>query len=132
MAQTTVLIVDDTEDVRTIHGILLKRLGYRVLEAHNGSEAVRLASERHPDAILMDLGLPVLDGWGAIEALRADPDTAGIPVIVVSSDDDPSSRERASAAGCDFLSKPCRENELAASVAHAVGERPPSVRPPGP
>src|SRR5690554_187742 len=99
MAESTVLLVDDTEDMRTIHSAFLQRLGYRVLEARDGSEAVRVANDRRPDAILMDLSLPVLDGWGAIEVLRADPKTAGIPVIVLTTDNDPACRARAQDAG---------------------------------
>ena len=120
--ESTVLIVDDTEDMRMIHSAFLQRMGYRVLEARDGSEAVRLANEMRPDAILMDLALPVLDGWGAIEALHGDPDTAGIPIIVLSSENDPTCRERAHAAGCAaFLSKPCGAKKLAASMARVVG-----------
>jgi two-component system, cell cycle response regulator DivK len=80
----TVLIVEDQYDNRAIYRDMLQHAGYVVLEAHNGAEAIDVAREMRPDLILMDLSMPVLDGWGAMELLQADPETADIPVVVLS------------------------------------------------
>lgn len=84
MASKTVLIVEDNYDNRTIYEVILERAGYRVLQAHNGAEGVRLARRSRPDLIIMDLSMPVLDGWGAVAELKADPRTADIPVLALS------------------------------------------------
>lgn len=84
MSEKTVLIVEDNYDNRAIYTEMFRAAGFRVLEAHNGAEGVEQARESLPDLILMDLSMPVLDGWGAMKRLRADPRTARIPVIALS------------------------------------------------
>ena len=79
-----VLLVEDNWDNRAIYRTMLEVSGYRVLEASNGAEAVELARDEAPDLILMDLSMPVMDGWEAMQRLRADARTAGIPVCAVS------------------------------------------------
>jgi CheY-like chemotaxis protein len=84
MATKRVLIVEDNFDNRAIYSVLLQHAGYDVLQAPDGEEGVRLASRDHPDIILMDLSMPVLDGWEALKRLKSDPDTASIPVFALS------------------------------------------------
>ncbi len=84
MATKRVLIVEDNFDNRAIYSVLLQHAGYDVLQAPDGEEGVRLASRDHPDVILMDLSMPVLDGWQALKRLKSDPDTASIPVFALS------------------------------------------------
>ena len=84
MSEKTVLIVEDQFDNRAIYGEILRHVGYRVLEAPHGAEGVLLAREYAPDLILMDLSMPVLDGWGAIARLKKDASTAEIPVLALS------------------------------------------------
>ena len=79
-----ILIVEDNFDNRAIYTVLLESAGYKVLEALNGAEGVRLAESCLPDLILMDLSMPVLDGWGAIALLKRNVRTAAIPVIALS------------------------------------------------
>jgi CheY-like chemotaxis protein len=84
MATKRVLIVEDNFDNRAIYSVLLEHAGYDVLQAPDGQEGVRLACRDHPDVILMDLSMPVLDGWEALKRLKSDPDTASIPVFALS------------------------------------------------
>lgn len=84
MATKRVLIVEDNFDNRTIYSVLLQHAGYVVIQAPDGEEGVRLARSERPDVILMDLSMPVLDGWEALERLKAEPSTADIPVFALS------------------------------------------------
>lgn len=80
----TILLVNDDADVRSAFAYGLERSGFRVLEAENGQDAVELARIHHPDLVLMDLDMPILDGWAAAERLRGDPATTEIPIIALS------------------------------------------------
>ncbi|MEX2374549.1 MAG: response regulator [Dehalococcoidia bacterium] len=80
----TILIVEDNYDNRAIYAVALQSAGYRVLEALNGAEGVRLADGCLPDLIIMDLSMPVMDGWEAISELKENPRTADIPVLALS------------------------------------------------
>lgn len=85
----------------------LKRRGYGVLTARDGEEGVRLAQETLPDLVLMDLGLPVLDGWGACRKLKSDEATRGIPIIAITAHAMAGDEARAREVGCDdFDTKP--------------------------
>jgi two-component system cell cycle response regulator DivK len=103
-----VLIVDDFTDARDMYREYFQFAGFDVVEAANGVEALRHAREAAPHIILMDLSLPVLDGWEATRRLKADDQTADIPVIALTSHALTGTFERASEAGCDsILTKPC-------------------------
>jgi CheY-like chemotaxis protein len=84
MPTKRVLIVEDNFDNRTIYSVLLQHAGYVVIQAPDGEEGVRLAKSECPDVVLMDLSMPVLDGWEALRRLKEDPDTATIPVFALS------------------------------------------------
>ncbi len=103
----TVLVVEDYADSRFILGRLLEMSGYRVLEAADGREAVSIAERERPDVVLMDLQMPVLDGFTATSIIRRTESTCSVPVIAVSaqcSQDFVSAAER---VGCDhFVAKP--------------------------
>jgi CheY-like chemotaxis protein len=102
-----ILLVEDNEMNRDMLSRRLARNGFDVIMAVNGQEGVELAFSQMPDLILMDMSLPVLDGWGATRQLKADPATAGIPVIALTAHAMESDREKAMAAGCDdFDTKP--------------------------
>ena len=101
-----ILVVDDDLDARRIYGTYLRAMGCRVRTASNGLTAIQSASRYPPDAIVMDLAMPVLDGWSTIRRLRRKALTQSIPIVVVSCVQ--SARAAARAAGCDaFLAKPC-------------------------
>jgi CheY-like chemotaxis protein len=102
-----VLYVEDNEDNIYVLETRLKRLGHAVLIARDGATGVQLASSEQPDLILMDLSLPVLDGWEATRRLKAAPQTGHIPVIALTANAMAGDREKALVAGCDdFDTKP--------------------------
>ena len=102
-----VLIVDDYADTRTIVKWSLELRGYRVIEAASGEEALLIASRERPDLILMDLNMPLMDGYATMRALRSQEALRGTPIVAVTAQDMAASRERANQAGCtEYLSKP--------------------------
>lgn len=112
-----VLIVDDFEDNRLMYVEYLQFKGLRVAEARNGEEAVARASELLPDLIVMDLSLPVVDGWAATRTLKGDARTKHIPVIALTGHAEPAHTQRALQAGCDdFIAKPCLPDHLLAKI----------------
>lgn len=113
---STILIADDYADNRELLRLMLSAAGYEVREARNGRECVLMAQEELPDLVLMDLSMPVLDGWGAIREIRADEKTRRIPCIVLTAFAD-SERDRALQDSFDaYLLKPFRSKELLATV----------------
>jgi two-component system cell cycle response regulator DivK len=102
-----ILLVEDNELNRDMLSRRLNRRGFEVLIAENGERALALASEQMPDLVLMDMSLPVIDGWEATRRLKADPATAALPIIALTAHAMASDRERALEAGCDdYDSKP--------------------------
>jgi two-component system, cell cycle response regulator DivK len=92
---------------------LLRRRGYELVVAHDGAEGVAMGRSETPDLILMDMSLPVLDGWEATRRLKAAPDTQGIPIIALTAHAMSADRDRALAAGCDdYDSKPIELTRL--------------------
>ncbi|HEU4509871.1 MAG TPA: response regulator [Pyrinomonadaceae bacterium] len=109
----TVLLVEDTEDNRFMLRRLLEMTGYRVVEAMNGEEAVKLAELETPQLILMDLSLPVIDGLAATRLIRKLPQLASTPIIAVSAHDTSDFQSEAIKAGCNsYVSKPIDFAEL--------------------
>lgn len=103
----TVLLVEDVEDNRGLIRQIAAHMGLRLIEAGDGAEGVRLARQQHPALILMDLSLPVLDGWAATAQLKGDPATAGIPIIALTAHAMQGDEQRAREAGCDgYVTKP--------------------------
>jgi two-component system, cell cycle response regulator DivK len=108
-----VLLVDDYPDAREMYSEYLEYSGYDVIEATNGMEALQRAVDDQPDIILMDLSLPVMDGWEATRRLKADERTAGIPVVALTGHALAGISEGAKKAGCDaFVTKPCLPEDL--------------------
>lgn len=108
-----VLIVDDVQDNRTIYVLFLKFSGYRVAEAENGEDALEKATALLPDVIVMDLSLPVMDGWEATRRLKRDPRTKKIPVVALTGHALPEHARAARDAGCDLvITKPCLPDQL--------------------
>jgi len=117
MTLPTILVVEDNEASRDALSRRLARRGYRILLATDGQEAVTVARSAKPDLILMDLGLPIIDGWEATRQLKADASTQHIPIIVLSAHAMTSDRELALAAGGDdFDTKPVRFEQLLAKI----------------
>lgn len=119
----TILLVEDHEDNRIVYSTILQHFGYRVLLAGDGAEGVRLAREDHPDLILMDVSIPVMDGWEATRTLKADPATAMIPVIALTAHALQSDRDRAVEVGCDgYLAKPVEPRRVLEEVQRFLGD----------
>lgn len=112
-----VLVVEDTEDNRQIIRDLLTSAGYEMIEAINGEQGVAMAAEHRPDLILMDIQLPVLDGYEATRRIKANPALRHIPVIAVTSYALSGDEERTREAGCDaYVAKPFSPRLLLAKV----------------
>ncbi len=122
MAASTILLVEDNEDNRTVYRLLLEHYGYRVVEATDGEEGVRRAREERPALVLMDISIPIIDGWEATRILKADPDTASIPVIALTAHALPADRARAMEVGCDgYLAKPIEPRRVVEEVRRHLG-----------
>ena len=107
-----ILVVEDVDFNRDLVVQLLEDT-YQVIEAVNGQEGVSIAEKEKPDLILMDLSLPVMDGWEATRILKIDPELCSIPVIALTAHAMKGDEEKALAAGCDdYLVKPLDENAL--------------------
>ena len=112
-----VLVVDDFADNREMYSEYLTYSGYDVIEAKNGKEALEAAQARAPDIIIMDLSLPVMDGWEATRRLKADDRTRRIPVVALTGHALAGHSQGAREAGCDsFLAKPCLPDQLVAEI----------------
>lgn len=123
MDQRTVLLVEDNEDNRIVYQTILEYRGYRVHEATNGEEGLRLARQTRPDAILMDISIPIIDGWTATEMLKQDPETADIPVIALTAHALAEDREKAREVGCaGYLAKPCEPRKVVAEIERVIGK----------
>jgi len=108
-----ILIVEDDADLGGLLCDLLRTEGYDPVRVEDGDEAVRLVAQDPPDAVVLDVMLPGMDGFEVCERLRADPQTAGLPVVVISALDDQESRERAERVGVSaYYTKPFKPLEL--------------------
>ena len=103
----TILIVEDSDDARYFMRLALEDHGYLIVEAENGAKAVELALSEHPDIILMDLSLPIMDGIAATEKIRASDGLGSTPIIAVTAHQETDFRAGAKAAGFDaYVTKP--------------------------
>jgi two-component system, cell cycle response regulator DivK len=112
-----VLFVEDYPNARAAYREYLQFSGFDVVEASNGVEMLLRVREVVPDLILMDLSMPLMDGWEAARHLKADSQTAGIPVVVLSGQTLDGTAEGARRAGCDsFMAKPCQPEDLVKEI----------------
>jgi two-component system cell cycle response regulator DivK len=117
MTMPTLLLVEDNEMNRDMLSRRLERKGYVVAIAVDGAQGLAMARASHPDLVLMDMNLPVVDGWEATRQLKADPATAGIPVIGLTAHAMTGDREKGMAAGCDdYDIKPIDFNRLVGKI----------------
>jgi two-component system cell cycle response regulator DivK len=116
-----VLIVEDNEKNMKLARDVLQAKGYATLEAVTGEEGVKLARERKPDLVLMDIQLPGINGIEAFRQIRGDPDTARIPVVALTASVTPTDRSQITAAGFDaFIGKPINLKEFVETVKRLV------------
>jgi two-component system cell cycle response regulator DivK len=112
-----ILVVEDTEDNRRIIRDLLTSFDYELLEAADGAEGVAMAQAHHPDLILMDIQLPVMDGYEATRRIRAIPELARVPIVAVTSYALSGDEAKTRAAGCDgYVAKPFSPRQLLAKI----------------
>jgi CheY-like chemotaxis protein len=120
-----ILLVEDTEMNRDMLSRRLVRNGFDVVMAIDGGQGVAMAASEKPDLILMDLSLPVMDGWEATRRVKADAATSTIPVIALTAHALVEDREKAKAAGCDdFDTKPVELPRLLEKINRLLGEKP--------
>ena len=113
----TVLVVDDSAQIRRMLQVMLEVQGYHVLQAWNGMAALRIAREKLPPVILTDLEMPMMDGYDACRRLKADPRTAQLKVVIISTEIDDGVSQAAAQIGVDaYLSKPAQLSTLHACL----------------
>ena len=121
------LYVEDNEMNRDMLSRRLQRRGFEVLIAVDGEQGLSMAASEKPDLILMDMSLPVLDGWDATRQLKARPETGAIPILALTAHAMAGDREQALAAGCDdYDTKPVRIDSLMAKIRTLLPEAPAS------
>jgi CheY-like chemotaxis protein len=123
-----VLVVDDYPDAREMYSEYLEFSGFDVIQAVNGMEALQRAVDAAPDIILMDLSLPVMDGWEATRRLKEDARTSSIPVVALTGHALAGISEGAMKAGCDaFVTKPCLPEDLVKEIRKVLDRSPQST-----
>jgi two-component system cell cycle response regulator DivK len=124
MTNRTILVVEDQEDNRQILRDLLGSAGFRIVEAHDGVQALTVARSERPDLILMDIQLPIVDGYEATRGIKRDPELKHIPVIAVTSYALSGDEQRARDAGCDaYVAKPYSTRHLLAKITRFFEQR---------
>ena len=124
MTGALILIVEDNDKNRKLVRDVLTFKGYETIESETGEEGVRLAEERRPSLVLMDIRLPGIDGIEALRRLRAEPTTRGIPVLAMTASVMSEDRQKIMAAGFDaYQSKPLNVTEFVAAVAQLLERR---------
>ena len=117
--------MDDLEENRELLTRRLSRFGYSVQLAENGEDGIAKALSEQPAVILMDMSMPVMDGWEATRRLKADPRTSSIPIIALTGHALKSEADNARAAGCDsFISRPCPPAAVLAEVRRMLQAHP--------
>lgn len=120
---TRIVYVEDNDDNLYMLALRLETIGYEVITATNGADGIATAAAERPDLILMDLDLPVVDGWEAIRQLKANPETRNIPIIALTAHAMAGDREKALAAGSDdFDTKPVELDRLLAKIRSALAK----------
>jgi two-component system cell cycle response regulator DivK len=116
-----ILVVEDQEDNRRILRDLLTNAGYEIIEAENGEQGLAVAARERPDLILMDIQLPLLDGYEVTRRIKADPALRAIPIIAITSYALSGDENKARAAGCDaYVTKPYSPRALLAKIREYV------------
>ena len=118
-----ILVIEDNEDNLDMLSRRLERKGFEVIFAVDGAQGLHLVRSDRPDLILLDLDIPVLDGWEVARMLKSDPATAAVPIIALTAFAMPGDREKALEAGCDeYASKPVDFPGLLAKMKSMLGE----------
>jgi adenylate cyclase len=119
--RATILIIEDEDDIRTFASRVLELEGYRVLQAGDGDEGLRLARGNQVAMVLLDLRLPGRDGWAVLSQMKSDPELSSIPVVVFTASAGVPQQSRALAGGAaDYLVKPLSATSLRKSIARIL------------
>ncbi len=112
-----VLVIDDVEDNRDVYEQFLRHEGWRVAAAADGEDGLAMATALKPNVIVLDMGLPRMDGWEVAHRLKSAPGTSAIPVLALTGHVTREARQRALTAGVDeFMAKPCLPSDLVAAI----------------
>jgi CheY-like chemotaxis protein len=112
-----ILVAEDSQVIRRLISICLRGMEVDVVEVENGNAAVDAATDAPPDAMILDVGLPGIDGWEVLRMLRASPDTASVPILMLTGHAGDSARRKAQATGASaFMTKPFQPKELRAQL----------------
>jgi two-component system sensor histidine kinase/response regulator len=122
----TILIADDHDDNRELLQLLLLGAGYNVREARDGRECLAIARDESPDLIIIDLSMPVLDGWGVFQELKADERTRQIPCMVVTAHADLDRNQALETGFTAYVSKPYSGDDILQAVATVLANRKPA------
>jgi CheY-like chemotaxis protein len=120
-ANPIILLAEDNDDTRSVYSLILRHFGFEVVEAVTGLDAVESARVKQPNLVLMDIGLPVLDGWQASRLLKADPATAHVPLIAFSARVDSTADLGGRATFDGYILKPISPLELVRRVQAYLG-----------
>ncbi|MCP9495476.1 MAG: response regulator [Pyrinomonadaceae bacterium MAG19_C2-C3] len=124
MADARILIADDYEDNRELLRLMLETSGYKIEEARDGAECVQMARTHKYDLALIDLSMPILDGWSVLQEIKSNDGTCDLPCVAVTAFAADEDRQRALAAGFDaYLTKPYRSKDLLDLVASLLTRR---------
>ncbi len=124
MSKGRILVVEDNMDTYEIVRFILEKNGYETFLAANGRDGANAAIKQSPDLVIMDLAMPEMDGWTAIEIIRGNQRTSSIPLIVLSAHALPADRQRAMNAGADeYITKPMDINDVVKSVDRWIGKQ---------
>ena len=119
-----ILVVEDQPELRHLYAQHLAISGFDVIEAGNGVDAIASTTAQLPDVVLMDLSIPIVDGWEATRRLKSDHRTAHIPVVALTAHDGSGELQRATNAGCDwFVPKPCPPDALITEIRRVLSNR---------
>ena len=123
-AKPLILLVEDQSELRQMYAQQLELSGFDVIQAGNGADALTRTVAHVPDVVLMDLSLPILDGWEATRRLKTDERTAHIPVVALTAHDGSGDLQRATRAGCDwFVPKPCPPGALVVEIRRVLANQ---------
>ena len=126
MSEPLILLVEDREDNRVLARKLLERAGFRVVEATDGREALEQVAAQRPDLVLLDMSLPVVDGWTVARTLRQSPDFKDLLIVALTAHAMDGDRERVLEAGCDeFLTKPIEVAKFIPTIRRILERRRP-------
>jgi len=126
VSEPLILLVEDREDNRVLARKLLERAGFRVVEATDGREALEQVAAQRPDLLLLDMSLPLVDGWTVARTLRQSPDFKDLLIVALTAHAMDGDRERALEAGCDeFLTKPIEVAKFIPTIRRILERRRP-------